>query len=181
MTWARRLAGGVADAAGDDDGAVRIRAAEAGGADELAEPRDQPHGRRRAKRGQVVLVHAIAQARVADLVEPHELVEWIRAPIREHETVKRHGEARLAQGLHRCGLAEHPSARRNQDVLAAVRVDRVGDQTVDGCGRRAVETIRQHGVDERAFEQPVQSDRPLESGSVGPDAARASSPLRLSS
>ena len=37
-----------------------VRAAEAGGADELTEPGDQPDGRRRSKRGQVVLIHAIA-------------------------------------------------------------------------------------------------------------------------
>ena len=118
----------------DDDRAVRVSAAEAGRPDELTESRDQAHGRRRAEGGQVVLVHAVAQARVPDLVEPQELIERVRAAIRQHEPVERDGEARLAERLHRRRLAEHARAGRNQDVLPAVRVHRVRDQAVDGRG-----------------------------------------------
>jgi len=54
-----------------------------------------------------VLVHLIAQAGVANVVQPHELIESIGTPIRQHEPIERDGEARLAVRLDRLRLAEH--------------------------------------------------------------------------
>ena len=56
----RSLAGGIADAASNDHAAVGVRAAQSGSADELTEPGDQPDSRGRSKRGQVVLIDAVA-------------------------------------------------------------------------------------------------------------------------
>ena len=56
----RSLAGGIADAASNDHAAVAVCAAQSGGAEELTEPGDQPDSRGRSKRGQVVLIDAVA-------------------------------------------------------------------------------------------------------------------------
>ena len=53
--------------------------AETGRAEELREAADEPDGRRGAERGEVVLIDAVAQAGVADLVQAEELVQAERA------------------------------------------------------------------------------------------------------
>ena len=103
----RGLRGRVADAAGNDHGAAAGPAAQSRAAEELREPGEQPDGGRRAEGGLVVLVHLIAETRVADLVESHELIEPVRPPVRQHEPIKGDGEACLAVRLDRFRLAEH--------------------------------------------------------------------------
>ena len=67
-----------------------------------------------------------------------------------------HGQARLAERLHRLRLAEQACAGGNQHVLPAVRVERVRDQAVHRCRGAAIESIRQHRVDDRALEDAMQ-------------------------
>ena len=52
-------------------------------------------------------VTQIAQPGVANLVEPHELIESIGTPIRQHEPIEGDGEAGLAVRLDRLRLPEH--------------------------------------------------------------------------
>ena len=53
-----------------------------------AKPRDETDRRGRAERGPVVLVHLVAQAGVADVVQAHELIEAIGAAVRQDEPVE---------------------------------------------------------------------------------------------
>ena len=128
--------------------------------EELAQPGDQTHRGGRAERGQVVLIHLIAESGVADLVEADELIRgrYVR-PSGSSEPMERDGEPRLAERLHGLRFAEHAGAGRNQDVLSAVRVHRVRDETVHRRGAASVETVGEDRVDERALEQPMQRAR----------------------
>ena len=98
--------------------------AKPGAAEQLRQATDQANGRRGAERGQVVVVDLVAKPGVADLVQPAELVQAVRAPSgisrRWNATANRVSPERL----HRPGLPEHPGAGRDQHVLAAVRVQR---------------------------------------------------------
>ena len=67
-----------------------------------------------------------------------------------------HGQTSLAEGLDGFRFTEQASTGWNQDVLPAVPVQRVRDQTVHGRGGSTVETIRQDGIDHRSFEDPMQ-------------------------
>ena len=69
------------------------------------------------------------------------------------------GEPRLAEALDRLRFAQHARAGRNQHVLSVVRVDGIGDETVDRRGRTAVQAVRQHRVDDRAFQDAMQRTR----------------------
>ena len=69
ITCARRLRGRIADAAGDDDRAIAVAVPEARSAEGLGQAADQTDRRRGAERRQVVLVHLVAQAGIADLIE----------------------------------------------------------------------------------------------------------------
>ena len=61
---------------------------ETGRAEPLRQAGDQAHGRGRAERRQVVLIHLVAQARVADLVEAQELIETLGAAVRHDEPME---------------------------------------------------------------------------------------------
>ena len=67
-----------------------------------------------------------------------------------------HGQTSLSEGLDGFRFTEQASTCWNQDVLPAVRVQRVRDQTVHGRGGGTIETIRQDGIDHRSFEDPMQ-------------------------
>jgi hypothetical protein len=60
---------------------------------------------------------------------------------------------RLTEGLNGSSLTEHTSAGWNQNVLAAVRVHRVGDETIHGRGSAAIEPVSQHRVDDGSLEE----------------------------
>ena len=66
------------------------------------------------------------------------------------------GESRFAEGLNRLRFAEQARASGNDDLPAAVRIDRVRDQAVDRRRRAAIEPVRQHRVDDRAFQNAMQ-------------------------
>src|SRR2546425_4097840 len=52
---------GIGRTAGDDDGAITVAVAEAGGAEVLREAADQPHRAGRTQRGPIVAIDAIAE------------------------------------------------------------------------------------------------------------------------
>ena len=85
MRLRRGLRRGVADVAGDDDRSIAAAPTEPGGAEALREAGDEADGGRRAERGLVVLVHLVAQAGVADVVQPQELIEAVGATVRQHQ------------------------------------------------------------------------------------------------
>src|SRR6476620_7439371 len=86
---AHRLGRGLSDrigrSAGDNNGSVAITSTEGGAADQLREPTDQADCSRRAKRGPVMLVHAVLQAGIAKLVEPLEMVQSGRGSVWHHD------------------------------------------------------------------------------------------------
>src|SRR4029453_5765048 len=81
----RGLRRSVAYATGDDDGAIAFAVGEAGAAEVLRQAAHQTDRRRRTEGRQIVLVDAIAESRVADLVQPDELIEPERAAVRHHQ------------------------------------------------------------------------------------------------
>ena len=114
----------------------------------LRQPADQANRGRGSERGQVVLVDLVAQAGVADLIESEELVEAVRAAVRHQQAVEGHGEPRLAERLDGLRFAENPRAGGNQHLPSRVRVERVRHEAVHRRGARAIQPIRQHGVDD---------------------------------
>jgi hypothetical protein len=106
-----------------------------------------------------VLIHLVAKAGVADLIQPEELVQTLRASIRHHQTMERHRQARLAQRLDGTRLAQNPCAGRNDDVLSAVGIDRICHQTVHGRDAVPIETVRQHRIDDGALQEGVHGAR----------------------
>ena len=122
----------------------------------LGQSADQADRGRRSERGQVVLVHLVAQAGVADLIESEELVEAVRAAVGHQQAMERHGEPRLAERLHGLRFAENPRAGGNQHLPSRVRVERVRDEAVHGRRARAIQPIRQDGVDDGALEHAMQ-------------------------
>ena len=147
----------IADAASDDHrSVVAVAASQACTADVLRQATDEPNGCGCPERRQVVVIDPILQAGIADLIEADELVEPIRSTIRHHQAVKRHGQPRFAEALDRLRFAEQTSAGGNHDVLPTVRIQRVRDQAVHGGRGAPIESIRQNGINERSFEDPVQ-------------------------
>ena len=72
-----------------------------------------------AERRQVVVVDAVTEARITDLVQSHELVEPIRPAVRHQQAVKRDGETRFAR---RHGPASfHPTRARPPGSARGVR------------------------------------------------------------
>lgn len=112
-------------------------------------------GRRRAEPN---LARAIARSRslpkasVTDVVESHELLEAVSSPIWQDQPVECDGEPSLAERLDRFGLSQSPRSGRNEDVLSVIRVNRRGHQAVHGRGHAPVQTVCQHGLYHRAFE-----------------------------
>ena len=129
---------------------------EARGPEVLREAADQADRGGGAECRPVVLIHLIPQAGVADLVQARELIEAVGAAIRHQQSMEGHGQPCLAERLHRLWSRRDTRTRRNDDLLAAVRIDRVRDQAVHRCGAAAVEPIGQHRVDDRAFEDSMQ-------------------------
>src|SRR3989442_4410868 len=74
------LCGRIGRTAGDDDRAITAAAADGRRADVLREAADQAHGARRAKRRPVVVIDAIAEPRIADVIETQGLIEAVRPP-----------------------------------------------------------------------------------------------------
>ena len=67
-----------------------------------------------------MVVYLVPETGVTDLIEADELIESARAAIWHQQTVKGHGESRLAEGLNRSRLPENAGAGGNQHVLSAV-------------------------------------------------------------
>ena len=141
--------------------AVRVRpvasaAREPCCANPLGQAADQTHGAGRTERRQEVLIHLVSKSGVADLVQAEELVEAMSASVGHQQPVKSDSQARLSQGLNGSCLAQNACTRRNDDLLAAVRVDRVRDQAVHRGDTVAVQPIRQNGINHRSFQNRVQ-------------------------
>src|SRR3712207_7479424 len=66
----------------------------------------------RSEGREVVVVHTIAESRVADLVEPQELVETVRAAVRHQQPVKRYGQPGFAERSE-----EHTSELQSRQYL----------------------------------------------------------------
>ena len=60
---------------------VTVPATESGTSKELRQATDQSHRASCPERRQIVLIHAILESRIADLVEAAELIEAIRASV----------------------------------------------------------------------------------------------------
>ena len=136
-----------------------VTASETRTADELREPADQADSCGGSERREVVLVDAVLESRVTDLVQSEELIESVRPSVWHHQTVERHGQSRFADALNWFGLPQQPGAGWNEDVLPAVRIERIGDQTVHWRRSGAIQSVRQNGVHKRPFEDPMQWTR----------------------
>jgi len=155
----RSLRSRIADTARDDDGSVSIAATQTSTSQVLGQAADQSNRRRGPKRGQVVMVHLVAEAGVADLIESEELVEAVRAAVRHQQAVERHSEPRFAKGLDRLRFSENSCAGGDKHLPARMRVERIGHETVHRRGARAIQSICQNGVDNGSFQHWMQRSR----------------------
>src|SRR4029453_17587682 len=114
--------------------------------DPLSQAANETNRSSRAEHGPVVVIHFVPQTRIADLIETHELVETPSAAVGHEQSVKGNCETRLTERLHGPRFSQNSCAGRNQNVLTAVRVDRVRDEAIDRCGRTALEPVGQNGV-----------------------------------
>ena len=128
----RRLRSRIANTAGHDHRPVRRRRPKTDIAQGLSEAADEADRSGCAERRQVVLVHAVAQARIADLVQPGELVEPVRPAVRHQEPVERDGETRFPEGLDGLRLPRTRAPAGISTCVSAVGVERVRDQAVHG-------------------------------------------------
>ena len=142
-------------AAGDDHRPVAGATCDTSRADPLRQARDKTDRGGGAKRGPIMLIHLVAKSRIADLIQAEELIEPLRASVWHDQAMKRHRQPRLSQRLNRPGFTEDACPCRNQNVLTAVGVHRVRNETIHGRASAAVEPVRQNGVDDGAFQQRV--------------------------
>src|SRR4051812_22294677 len=73
--------------------------------------------------------------------------------------MKRDRQPRLPQRLYWSRLAEHPRAGRDENLVPAVRVDRVSDQAIERRGSTSIEAICEYRVDDRSFKDAVKWPR----------------------
>ncbi len=97
----------------------------------------------------------VAETCVSDLIHPFELVEADGIPVWHDEPVKRDSKLRLTERVHPLCFSENLRAGRNQEVLAVVRVDVVGDEAFDGAGKLAIESIQEHGFKDPTLKYDV--------------------------
>ena len=83
------------------------------------------------------------------------MVEAGRISVRHDQAVKCHGQARLAEGLDFSGFAKNFGSRRNQEVLAVVGIDVVGEQAFDRPGELSVEPVEENGFQYGSFKQHI--------------------------
>jgi hypothetical protein len=67
-----------------------------------------------------------------------------------------HGESRFTECLNRLRFAQQAGTTGYDDLPAAMRIDRIGDQAVDRRRRTAIESVRQYRIDDRAFQNSMQ-------------------------
>jgi hypothetical protein len=67
-----------------------------------------------------VVVDAVAQAGVTDLIQSEESIEAIGPSVRHQEPVKRDGETRLAEALNRTRLTEYSGTGWYHNVPAGM-------------------------------------------------------------
>ena len=67
-----------------------------------------------------------------------------------------HRESRLTKGLNRLRFTQQAGACRYDDLLAPVRIHRVGHEAIDWRRGTPIEAIRQHGVDDRSLENSME-------------------------
>src|SRR5437868_3390392 len=103
-----------------------------------------------------MLIDLIAETGVADRVERWRVIQATGAAIGHQQAMERDGQPRLTERLHQLRVSEDAGPGRNDDLLPAVRVHRVGHQTVDGPGTPPVEPIREYGVDDGPFQHAVE-------------------------
>ena len=121
-----------------------IAAAQASTSEVLGQSADQSNRGCRSERGQVVVVHLVAEAGVADLIESEELIEAVRAAVWHQQAMEGHGQPRLSERLDRLRFTENARAGGNQHLPSRVRIERIRDETVHGRGARC------HPVDSSA-------------------------------
>src|SRR5271157_2494275 len=84
---------------------------------------DCANGERDAEDAEIVVVDLIAEAGVADLIEPLKPVEADGISIGHEDAVEGHGQTCLAKSIDLLGFAEQLGSRGDQEVLAVVRVN----------------------------------------------------------
>ena len=89
----------------------------------------------------VMVIHLVFKSRSAFLAEPFESVEVDRIPIRHDEPMEGDGEPCLTECVDFAGFSYDLATCRNQEVLAVMGVNVVGEQAGDGAGKTAIEPV----------------------------------------
>src|SRR5262245_54343976 len=101
------------------------------------------------------MVHLVAEAGVAVLIQSEELIQAIRAAVRHQEAMEGHGESHLSERLDGLRFPQNPCARGDEYLPPRMRIERVGYETVDGRRARAVQAIRENRVDDGPFQHAM--------------------------
>ena len=67
-----------------------------------------------------------------------------------------HGESGFTECLNRLRFAQQAGTSRYDDLPAAMRIDRIGDQAVNRRRRTAIQPVRQYRIDDCAFQNSMQ-------------------------
>src|SRR4029453_1666762 len=95
--------------------AVASTVGEAGTGEILRQAAHQPDRSRGTERGQIVVVDAIAESRVADLVQANELIESECPAVRHHEAMEGDCQSLLPLRLNRPGFTKDARTSRNDN------------------------------------------------------------------
>ena len=109
-----------ANTAGDNDRAVPISSTQTHVAQVLAKAGNETYRSSGPERRQVVVVHPVTEPRIADLVEPHEIVQSIRAAVRHDQAMEGNGETRFAEGTHWLRFTQHAGSSGDDHMPSAV-------------------------------------------------------------
>ena len=147
---------GLGDAGGSAIGEL-LRAGAGEGSSTLRDLRgtgNDAKSNRRSKDLQIMVVHNVLQAFLANLIETVKLVEIDAVAIRHNHPVEDDSQPALLAESGCADLlrfAQHDGSIGNQHMLVVVRVDGIRDEHLDRPNRIAVQPVHQNGVHRQPF------------------------------
>src|ERR1700678_228587 len=121
---------------------------------DLAGSGDDSQGNRGSEVFEVVIIDLILKAFLSDLIEAVELVEIDGVTVRHNQTVEGDGHASLLAEARRSNFlrfAEHHGSFGDNDVLAVMRIQGIGNKDLDRSNSVSVKSIHKHRIEHRTF------------------------------
>src|SRR5260370_24689879 len=116
---------------------------------------DRSNRERGTEDAEVMVVDLVAEASVADLVESLKMVEAGGIAVGHDQAMKGNREPRLPEAFDLAGFSQQGPSSRNEQMLAIVGIDSVGQEALDWSGKLTIETVDEQGFEDGAFKQNV--------------------------